>query len=116
MPNVLFLSSNDVFKTDITDQIKHQATEFEIIDNISDADVIIVDEDSKFLDDIIKTEHKAPIIFLSKSETENSKIHHTIIKPFSLSQFIDDIKASINLFSMTRYVFFAITILTLKPF
>ena len=99
MSNILFLSSQDVFKADIIDQIKHHAPEFNIVEDSNLADMIIVDEDIKLLDEYINDSLKAPVIFLSREDSaDNPNVHHTIIKPFSLSRFLDDIKASINIF------------------
>lgn len=99
MPDILFLSSEDVFKSDIIDQIKHHAPEFNIVEDGALADIIIVDEDIKLLDEYIDDSLKAPVIFLSREDSvDNPNVHHAIIKPFNLSRFLDDIRASINIF------------------
>ena len=99
MSNILFLSENEVFKADILDQIKHHAPEFDIVNNDDGiADVIVIDENFKLFDDTLK-DVKAPIIFLARDEDfDGSKMHHIISKPFALNDFLDDIKASINIF------------------
>lgn len=99
MPNILFLSANETFQVDIVDQIKHHAAEFNVIEDAAAADMIIVDEDLSLLDGNIKDEVKAPVIYLSNGEENSSpRVHHTIVKPFYLSRFLDDIRASINIF------------------
>ena len=99
MPNILFLSANESFQADILDQIKHHAAEFNIVEDGAAADMIIVDEDLSLLDGSIKSGLKAPVIYLSSGEENNNpNVHHTIIKPFYLSRFLDDIRASINIF------------------
>lgn len=100
MPNILFLSENDVFKTDLLSQIKHHASEFNILEQESDsADVVVVDENLKLLDGKLKKDFKAPIILLTADEDyDNEQVHHVVAKPFALSSFLDDIKASINIF------------------
>ncbi|MBE6443936.1 MAG: hypothetical protein E7020_04640 [Alphaproteobacteria bacterium] len=100
MPNILFLSDNDVFKKDILDQISYHIPEFKIPNNEDDIiDIIIIDEKLDLLEKCFQKEIKAPVIFLSKTDkTCNNNIHHTIIKPLVLSSFIDDIKSSINIF------------------
>ncbi len=100
MPNILFLSDNDVFKKDILDQISYHIPEFKIPNNEDDIiDIIIIDEKLDLLEKCFQKEIKAPVIFLSKTDKAcNNNIHHTIIKPLVLSSFIDDIKSSINIF------------------
>lgn len=99
MPNILFLSENEVFKTDLLDQIRCHVIGFSITDCEDDADVIIIDENIKLLSSYIKKGIRAPIVLLSKDEEYyNDNVHHIICKPFVLSNFIDDIKASINIF------------------
>ncbi len=100
MSSILILSENDVFKADLTDQIKHHATEFNVVNDDADsADIVVVDEDMKLLENRVKKDLKAPVILLTANEHfENANIHHLIVKPFVLSSFLDDIKASISLF------------------
>ena len=99
MPNILFISDNEIFKTDILSQIEHQAPEFNILtDGADSADIIVVDENTKVLEDLLQKDLKAPLIFLSSAEgSDNSKVYN-ISKPFSLSLFLDNLKASINKF------------------
>ncbi len=99
MPNMLFISDNETFKTDILSQIGHQAPEFNVLtDGADSADIIVVDENIKILEDLLQKDLKAPLIFLSSAEeSDNSKVYN-ISKPFSLSLFLDNLKASINKF------------------
>jgi len=99
MSNILFLSENTVFKTDILDQISHHLTDFSIADTPETADIVVVDEDIRLLDTHIKKNLRAPVILLSSEDiADNTKVHHIIYKPFLLSNFLDDIKSSINIF------------------
>ena len=99
MPNILFLSDNKVFKSDILDQIYHHAPEFNILEDCDNVDIVVVDEDTNLLVEFLKKGLKAPIILLSSQETNNNAcVHHIIYKPITLSSFLDDIKASINIF------------------
>ena len=117
MPNILFISDNEIFKTDILSQIEHQAPEFNILtDGADSADIIVVDENTKVLEDLLQKDLKAPLIFLSSAEgSDNSKVYN-ISKPFSLSLFLDNLKASINKFEnsaegvleFNRYVLYPI--------
>ena len=95
MSNILILSENEVLKSDLSDQIKHHVPDFEITENKEDADILVVDEKIS----LIKTlEKNAPIVFLSKEDNDNIKAHAIIQKPFLLSNFLDTVKASINIF------------------
>lgn len=95
MSNILILSENEVLKSDLSDQIKHHIPDFEITENKEDADIVVVDEKIS----LIKTlEKNAPIVFLSKEDNDNIKAHAIIQKPFLLSNFLDTIKASINIY------------------
>lgn len=99
MPNILFLSGNAVFKADVLDQISHHAQEFCVSDDESVADIVIVDEDISLLNEFLKKDIKAPVILLSSKDVDdNRNIHHVIYKPMSLNKFLDDIKASINIY------------------
>ena len=98
MPNILFLSDNEVFKADILSQINHHLPEFKVSEDEA-ADVIIIDSDAKQLDLCHKKGLKAPIIFLTTDEVVGeTKAHRILVKPLKLSSFLDDIKSSINIF------------------
>lgn len=99
MPDIVFLSKEEVFKADILDQIKHHAPEFNIVDDAASADIVVIDEDVGLLNDMVKKSLKAPVVFLSREEAyDMAGVHHVVNKPLCLSRFIDDIKASINIF------------------
>lgn len=99
MPNILFLSDNDVFKTDILGQIELLAPEFNILSDETDAaDIIVVDENINLVENLAKRGLKTPLIFLSFGAEPTDKKVYSIAKPFSLSEFLDTLKASINKF------------------
>ncbi len=100
MSSILILSENDVFKNDLIDQMKHHAAELSVVDeDVDAADIVVVDEDISLLETKVKKDLKAPVILLTNNENfESQKIHHIIAKPFVLSFFLDDVKASISLF------------------
>ena len=81
MSNILILSENEVFKTDLSDQIKHHISDFDITEDIETADIIVVDEKVEILKTI---EKNIPVVFLSKSDNEDIKAHTIIQKPFLL--------------------------------
>ena len=95
MSNVLILSESEAFKTDLSDQIRHHISDFEITEDKNTADIIIVDE--KF--DLLKSiEKSAPIVFIGNNNSEFVKAHAVISKPLILADLLDTIKASINIF------------------
>ena len=95
MSNVLILSENEVFKLDLADQIKHHIPDFDVTEDKDLADIIVVDEKADLLKSI---EKNAPVIFLNQDDNDDIKAHSIIQKPFLLSNFLDTIKASINIF------------------
>ena len=99
MSNVLILSENEEFKTDLEDQIRHHAPELTVVDD-SQADIIVIDENMKLLENNAAKDNKAPVILLSGfGETlEGIGVSQVIEKPFFLSSFLYSIKASIHIF------------------
>ena len=95
MSNILILSENGVLKEDLSDQIKHHISDFEVTEDKESADIIVVDEKIELLKSMDKN---APVIFLSSDDSDDIKAHAIIQKPFLLSKFLDTIKASINIF------------------
>ncbi len=95
MSNILILSENGVLKEDLSDQIKHHISDFEVTEDKESADIIVVDEKIELLKSMDKN---APVIFLSNDDSDDIKAHAIIQKPFLLSKFLDTIKASINIF------------------
>ena len=95
MSNVLILSENETFKSDLSDQIKHHIPDFEVTEDKDSADIIVVDENADILKSI---EKNIPVIFLSFDDNSSVKAHTIIQKPFVLSAFLDTVKSSINIF------------------
>lgn len=95
MSNVLILSDNEVLKADLSDQIKHYISDFEVIEDIEKADIIVIDEKIEILKSL---EKNAPVILLSREDVDNTKAQSIIQKPFLLSNFLDTVKASINIY------------------
>ena len=95
MSNILILSENEVFKEDLSDQIKHHIPDFEVTEDKDSADIIVVDENADILKSI---EKNIPVIFLSFDDNSSVKAHTIIQKPFVLSAFLDAVKSSINIF------------------
>lgn len=103
MPDILFYSTNDDFKSDIQDQINHHAKEYNFIEEGSDAfpDIVIVDEAPEKVAELQQKHANAPLFWLT-STPENLAAgvtpHHLITKPFRLAAFLDELHACLNLF------------------
>ena len=97
MSNILLISENSVFKDDLMDQIRHHVSDFEIVEDCDEADIIVVDENLETLKTYEKNKN-TPIIFLCRDSGENVKVQAVLQKPFILNVFIDTLKASINIF------------------
>ena len=96
---MLFITNNELLKSDIIDQISIYAPEFNVIDNgIDTADIIVVDENISLMQELSCQNPKKPLIFLSSKEDVNDSKIYFISKPFNLSVFLDKIKALINIF------------------
>ena len=95
MPNILIVSENEALKSDLSNQIKHHIPDFDITEDKSLADIVVIDEK---VDSLKYLEKNVPVIFLSKGDYEDIKTHSVIQKPFLLANFLDTIKASINIF------------------
>lgn len=109
MPNILIFSQNELFATDLSEQIKHYSSDYTLIDksSLNLADIIIVDEDEQALSSVRRQEIKAPIFFLGTTEISDSSIKH-IEKPLNLSSFLNELHSCINLFANSKngYLFF----------
>ena len=113
MPNILLLSEDDVFAADLSDQISHYAKDYNIIEKDSSLlpDIIVVDEKGELLKNCSEHDLKVPLFFLTSHAEEigaDCPATHIIIKPFSLSAFLDELHSCINIFenSENGYVVF----------
>lgn len=104
MPNVLLISTNQLFAHDLSEQISLYAKDFSLIDdqNVDAiADIVIVDEDVSLLDDLHKRYLKAPIFLLSSAVddgTPKPPYAQIINKPFSLDIFFDELNSCLNFY------------------
>ncbi len=103
MPDILFYSTNDDFKSDIQDQIKHHAQEYNFIEEGSDSfpDIVIVDEAPEKAAELQQKYANAPLFWLTTNADalpEGNTPHHLITKPFRLATFLDELHACLNLF------------------
>ena len=117
MPNILLISDDEVFATDLADQIRHYSDSYEVLPTDSKVvpDIIIIDENLDKLKNYTAGKIKVPVFFLS-SDTDkvgdNCGASHIMLKPIVLSSFLDDLHSCINIFenssngyiSFNRYV------------
>ena len=102
MQNILFISDNQNFITDLSDQILYHFSEYNVLsaDSNEKADIIVVDENKKALERELANKRNTPILFLT-SDVENilelSSDIHIQSKPLLLSSFFDELQSCINL-------------------
>lgn len=109
MQNILFLTDDDFFAQDISEQIKLYAPDFDVFrEEVKDKHyhIVIVDEDLGKLKNI-KTH--APIFLITSDENaQYPSLTHTFTKPFKLKEFLDILLAGISRFDNTSdgYLYF----------
>ncbi len=121
MPVILFVSKDDVFKNDLISQIKTHAGEFTIIDENETAvspDILLIDEDIDALRKYRQCNLKAPVLFLSSSaelpEDMLSAVQN-LVKPFELDDFLDRLRASLNIYDNSKEGFLNFNLYQLRP-
>lgn len=103
MPNVLFVSKNNLFEEDLRSQLAAHAKDFQLISETDNAmpDIIAVDEDIKKLEELHNQNLPAPFFFItSKPEDAKSslRINHLIVKPFVLDAFLNELQSCLNIY------------------
>lgn len=103
MPNILLISDNDIFATDLSDQIRRHSPEYNIlsVDSSDKADIVLVDENTKILHQVVVDMQNIPIFFLtSDGDTvlDYPVDIHVQSKPLQLSLFFDELHSCINRF------------------
>lgn len=114
MPNILFLSDNDAFAKDLTEQITLYAKDFEVfrdMENETIFDVIVLDEKPLLLKELRKKYPQTPIFVLQTEScdiSEESNLSLYMCKPLSLDAFLNKLKSSINILenSSEGYLYF----------
>lgn len=121
MPNILFLSSDEEFAADLSEQISLYAKDFSILshdDDVSLIDMIILDEQADKLTEIRVHHPRTPIILLQKSGDEsvdNSVLNSVVFKPLSLDKLLNQIKAGINLLENTEVGYLSFNRYIVRP-
>jgi len=103
MPDILFYSTNEDFKADLRDQISHHAKEYSFVEEGKDVvpDIVIVDDAPEKMVEFQQKFANAPLFWLTstpEARPENAAPNHLIVKPFRLTQFLDELHACLNLF------------------
>lgn len=104
MPNLLFISDQDIFREDFQKQIELYAPEFcfDFADNRPD--VAIIDQAPEKTFQLQKNFPHIPMFVLLKNGEEkpqNTPLVKYLNKPLSLYGFINDLRASINLANLS---------------
>jgi DNA-binding response OmpR family regulator len=100
MPDLLFLSSNPVFKEDLQKQIELEAPEFKTNVENAEPDAALIDEDTTHLCTLTARYPHIPFFVLLKAGAEKPKaspLVRFIVKPLTLSSFLNELRAGINL-------------------
>lgn len=115
MPNILFLSEDDFFADDLSEQIKLYAPEFDIFreeDTDRHYHIIVVDEKTEFLKNVTT---KAPVFLLTQNENYNACVQHVFAKPLKLKDFLDTLRAGINRFENSSEGYLTFSCYELRP-
>ena len=100
MPNLLIVSDNQLFKEDLIFQIGQYALDFNIVDENSIADIVVLDEKTEQLSSYTAKYSHTPIFVLLKKGSEEQAqkdLIKNIQKPFNLAKFINQLNSAINL-------------------
>lgn len=105
MPNLLILSDHTVFAEDLTQQIKLYAPEFSTEFADDRPDVAIVDNRPEKVVQIRKNFPHIPLFVLINNgdeKTDQSPLVKYVTKPFDLNTFLNELKASINVATLSE--------------
>ena len=118
MTNILFISQDEIFKSDLQNQIEHHTSEFDFIDERGTPDILLIDEDLEALQKYHSQNLKAPTIFLTDNPDgleDADNINHLIIKPFELSYFLDELRSCLNIYDNSEEGFISFNQYQLRP-
>lgn len=103
MPNILLAGIPGWFQEDLSEQIRHHAGEFTLLDTADNTapDIILIDEDTTLAEELHRRSLKAPLFLLS-SQPENAAnangVTKIFAKPLKLDSFFNELRAGINLY------------------
>lgn len=103
MPNILFLSDNENFRSDLRTQIELYADDFAVLDHDDEnaaVDMILLDEKPDEVSALRQVHPKTPILLFRKNDDEpaaGNVLTSIIAKPFILENVLNQIRANINI-------------------
>lgn len=115
MPNILFLTDDDFFADDLSEQIKLYAPEFDVFreeDKDKHYHIIVADEKTDVLKNITT---KAPVFLLTQNENSEADVQHIFTKPLKLRDFLDTLQAGINRFENSSEGYLTFNHYELRP-
>lgn len=105
MPNILLLSDNVLFKTDLIGQIEQNLPDYNVYTTDEGERQIVFDiavlDGKDFLQEFRINHLKVPALILEPADSEEittGKLDMFVFKPLVLSQLLNQIKSGINLF------------------
>ena len=115
MPNILFLSNNQLFQTDLEQQIQNfLSEEYKVYTEDDDNTVfdIALLDGKEFLNDFRKKHAKVPALILEPTESEfftENNLDIFLHKPLILGTLLNQIQTEINIFenSIDGYLYFS---------
>lgn len=114
MTNILLLSSDDFFASDLCEQIERMSDGFSVVrDKNENFDIALVDEDVSLLKNI---DAKVPLFLFSSDEKMVSLENvHVFVKPFHLAELLDSLHSCINRFENSAEGFLKFGNYELRP-
>lgn len=101
MPNVFIFSENDLFKQDLSFQIKQNCSDLiPVFEEQEIADIVVIDENINIVSSFAHKYPHAPIFVLLEKNMEKpqeKKLIKYVQKPLSLCKFINQLNSAINL-------------------
>lgn len=90
MSKICIISDNELFLTDLTEQIHREVSDVEILerDNADKADILLVDENLEELKNLMMTKKERPSVFFSSGQDGENLADIVIRKPFVLATFL----------------------------
>ena len=103
MANILLISDNEIFRADVSEQLKLYASDFEVYseDNNTIFDVVILDTLSEKMKDLQIKMNRIPIVLLlpQGGEADSFDNVRVINKPIVLENLLDALHSMVNIFA-----------------
>lgn len=103
MPNILFLSDNDKFRSDLSEQISLNIPDFNVQTNEAEGtyyDIILIDENyDKFC--ALRKNRQCPVYLFAPAAADYDE-DNVVFKPLLLNSFLNLLRSGINIFENSR--------------